>query len=71
MTTLHINTTEVVADTILSYIETLSQKGNPIELIDNKIYSFERKAINEALFQEKNQMIYSSDEVLRELCSED
>jgi len=70
MTTLHINTTEVTADIILSYIETLSQKGEFIELIDNKVYNFEKKGIDQALLEEENHQYYSSDSVLKELCSE-
>ena len=70
MTTLHINTTDSVAENILSYIEELSQNGEKIELIDDKMYKFEKKGIDEALEQESSSQVFSSQEVLKELCSE-
>jgi hypothetical protein len=68
MRTLHINTSDGVANEILNFLETLTIKGKKLELIDNKIYTFEKQGIDEALKQEHNGEIYTSEELLSKLC---
>ena len=66
--TLHINTSDGVANEILNFLETLTLKGKKLELIDHKIYNFEKQGIDEALQQEHRGETYTSDELLNELC---
>jgi hypothetical protein len=68
MKTLHITTTETTANEILHFLETLSQKGKQIELIDDKLYQFEKKGIDEALLQEQAGEIYNAEAIHKELC---
>ncbi|MFA7084441.1 MAG: hypothetical protein WC141_07900 [Arcobacteraceae bacterium] len=71
MQTLHINTSNVVANEILAFLENLSKKGKEIEIIDDKIFQFEKKGINTALLEEQKGEVFSSDELLKEFFCED
>jgi hypothetical protein len=67
--TLHINTTEDTAQNILAFINNLVDDGKQVEILDDKIYNFEKKGIDQALLQEQNNETYSFEEVLQELQS--
>ena len=65
--TLHVNTTNIVSQKILKFLESLSIKGEKIEIIDDSIYQFEKKQILNSLEQIKNGEVYSSGEIIDEL----
>lgn len=67
MPTLHVKTNEQVMTKILTYLDSLSRKGDEIEVLDNKIYAYEKKHIDQALKDIREGRIYSIDEVEREL----
>lgn len=70
MTTLHINISDSVTQKVLAFLDSLSQKGEMIEIIDDKLYQYEKKGIVKGLEQLKNGEVYSSDELLKELSDE-
>lgn len=65
--TLHVNMSESVSQKVLAFLNSLSQKGEEIEIIDNTLYQFEKQGILKALEQVKNGEIYSSEQLLSEL----
>lgn len=65
--TLHINMSESVSQKVLAFLNSLSQKGEEIEIIDNTLYQFEKQGIQKGLEQVKNGEIYSSEQLLSEL----
>jgi hypothetical protein len=52
---------------ILTYLDSLSRKGDEIEVLNNKIYAYEKKHIDQALKDIREGRTYSIDEVEREL----
>lgn len=70
MTTLHINVSDSVTQKVLAFLDSLSQKGEEIEIIDDKLYRYEKKGIVKGLEQLKKGEVYSSDELLKELSYE-
>ena len=65
--TLHLNASESVSQKILSFLESLSKQGESIEIIDDRIYKFEKEGILKGLEQVENGDVVSSDELLEEL----
>lgn len=65
--TLHLNASESVSQKILSFIESLSKKGESVEIIDDSVYKFEKEGISKALEQIENNNFCSSDELIEEL----
>ena len=68
--TLHLNMQENVSHKVLAFLETLSLKGDKVEIIDDTIYQYEKKGILKALNQVENGEVYSSDELINELNNE-
>ncbi len=67
MPTLHVRTNEQVMTKILTFIDSLSKKGDEIEVLDNKIYAYEKKYIDQALKDISEGKTYSIEEVEKEL----
>lgn len=67
MATLHVRTNEQVMTKILTFIDSLSRKGEKIEVLDNKIYAYEKKHIDQALKDISEGKTYSIEEVEKEL----
>jgi len=65
--TLHLNASKSVSQKILSFLESLSKRGESVEIIDDSIYKFEKAGILKGLEQIKDDDFYSSDELLEEL----
>ncbi len=67
MPLLHVKTDEQAMNKILGFIDTLSRDGAKIEVLDDKIYAFEKTHIDRALKDIEEGKIYSIDEVEQEL----
>ncbi len=65
--TLHLNASESVSHKILSFIDSLSQKGESIEIIDDTLYKFEKAGIQKGLSQLDNGQSHAVDDILAEL----
>ena len=68
--TLHLNMQESASQKVLAFIESLTLKGDKVEIIDDTIYQFEKKGILKGLQQVENDEVYSSQELLSELNNE-
>jgi hypothetical protein len=67
MQTLHVRTNEQVMSKILTFIDSLSRGGDEIEVLDNKIYAYEKKYIDKALTDIRKGNVYTIEEVEKEL----
>jgi hypothetical protein len=67
MQTLHIKTNEQVITKILDFIENLSKQGAEIEVLDNKIYDYEKQLIDRSLKDIEEGKTYAIDDVEKEL----
>jgi len=67
MPTLHVKTNEQVMTKILTFLDTLSRKGDEIEVLDDNIYAYEKRYIDQALEDIREGRTYSIDDVEREL----
>jgi hypothetical protein len=67
MQTLHLKTNERVMTKILDFINTLSRQGEEIEVLDDKIYAYEKQQIDQSLQDIKEGRVYDIEEVEREL----
>ncbi|NIM16345.1 MAG: hypothetical protein GTO45_30480 [Candidatus Aminicenantes bacterium] len=67
MQTLHVKTNEKVMTKILDFINTLSRQGDEIEVLDDKIYAYEKQQIDQSLQDIKEGKVYDIEEVEREL----
>ncbi len=67
MPTLHVKTNELVMTKILTFLDSLSRKGDEIEVLDNKICTYEKRFIDQALEDIRKGRTFSIDEVEREL----
>ncbi len=67
MQTLHIKTNEQVITKILDFIEDLSKRRAEIEVLDNKIYDYEKQLIDRLLKDIEEGKTYSIDDVEKEL----
>ncbi len=67
MQTLHLKTNELAMAKILSFIDSLAQKGEEIELLDNKTFAYEKRQIDKALKEVADGKLYSIEEVEKEL----
>ncbi len=67
MQTLHIKANQSEIAKILSTINSPAQKGEEIELPDNKTFTYEKKEIDRALKDVEEGKLYTIDEVEREL----
>ena len=67
MPIIHVKTDEQAMTRILGFIDTLSKEGANVELLDNKIYAYEKKQIDRSLKDIEEGKIYTIDEVEREL----
>jgi hypothetical protein len=67
MPTLHVKTNELVMTKILTFLDTLSRKGDEIEVLDNKICTYEKRFIDQALEDIREGRTYSIYEVEQEL----
>jgi hypothetical protein len=65
--TLHVNASESVSQKILSYLESLTKQGETVEIIDDKIYQYEKNGVLKGLEQMENEEFVSSNELLKEL----
>ena len=65
--TLHLNASESVSQKILSFLESLSQQGESVEIIDDAIYKLEKAGIVKGLAQIENGNTCSSDKLLEML----
>lgn len=70
MQTLHIYGDDMDVQSVLRYINELSTNGSEIEILDNKVFEFEQKAVLIALSQIEKNEIYTTDEVLRAIRDE-
>jgi predicted ester cyclase len=70
MQTLHIKTDEDATKKILDFINNLSKNGANVEIVDNKIYDFEKEKIDEAFEDIKKGAIYPIDNIEQELLDE-
>jgi hypothetical protein len=67
MQTLHIKTNEQVITKIRDFIDDLSKQGAEIEVLDNKIYDYEKQLIDRSLKDIEEGKTYSIDDVEKEL----
>lgn len=67
MPVIHVKTSDQAMIRILGFIDTLSKEGADVELLDNKIYAYEKKQIDRSLKDIEDGKVYSIDEVEREL----
>ena len=65
--TLHLNASQSTSYKILSFIETLSKKGESIEIVDDALYRFEKSGIERGLSQLNDLKKYSVEDILAEL----
>ncbi len=71
MQTLHVKTNEQIMTRILDFINTLSREGADIELVDDRVYAFEKGLIDRGLQDIRNGETYSIEEVEQELLRAD
>ena len=67
MQTLHIKTNEQVITKMLDFIDGLSKQGAEIEVLDDKIYDYEKQLIDRSLKDIEEGKTYSIDDVEKEL----
>lgn len=67
MPLLHVKTDEQAMTKILGFIDTLSRDGANIEVLDDKIYTYEKTQIERALKDIEEGKTYTIDEVEKEL----
>ena len=67
MPLIHVKTDEQAMTRLLGFIDTLSRDGANIELLDDKIYTYEKTHIDRALKDIEEGKVYPIDEVEREL----
>jgi hypothetical protein len=65
--TLHLNASESVSQKILSFLESLTKQGESVEIIDDKIFQYEKQGILKGLQQIENKEYISSDELITKL----
>lgn len=65
--TLHLNISENVSRKVLEFLESLSEKGEKVEIINDALYQFEKKGISKGLQHVEKGEIYSSEQLLKEL----
>ena len=65
--TLHVNASESVSQKILSFLESLTKQGESVEIIDDKIFQYEKQVILKGLNQIDNKEYVSSDKLIEEL----
>lgn len=70
MTTLHLNVSEGLVESIYSFLDSLPKDGESVEIIDDKLYQYEKDGILRGLEQLKDGDVYLSDDVLK-LLNED
>lgn len=70
MTMLHMNLSERATAKVLFLLDQLSQEGEEVELLDDKIYNYEKIMIDKALKQLENNEFYSAEEVKQYLANE-
>jgi len=59
-----------VSEKVLAFLESLTEKGEQVEILDDHLYQYEKKGILKGLQQLENGEVYSSDELLSELNNE-
>lgn len=70
MQTIHVKANERMVARILDFINTLSQEGEEIEILDGKILAFEKYYIDRSLQDIKEGKVYPVEEVEKELLNE-
>lgn len=65
--TMHLNVSKSVSQKVLAFLESLSEKGEKIEIIDDSLYQFEKKGILRGLQQVAKGEVFSSNQLLDEL----
>ena len=68
--TLHLNMSENVSQKVLAFLESLTEKGEQVEIVDDTLYQYEKKGILKGIQQLENGEVYSSEELLDELNNE-
>jgi HEPN domain-containing protein len=63
MLTLRVKTNEQVMAKISTILDTLSRKGDEIEIMDNAIYAYEKRYIDRALEDIREGRTYSIEDV--------
>lgn len=64
---LHVNASESVSQKILSFLESLTKQGEFVEIIDDKIFQYEKRGILKGLSQIDDKEYISSDKLIEEL----
>lgn len=67
MQTLHVKTNAQIMTRILNFINSLVRDGAEIEIIDDKVYNYEKRMIDQALKDVQAGRTYSFDEVGKKL----
>ncbi len=67
MTMLHMNLSEHATNRVLNLLDQLSEEGEEVELLDDKIYHYEKIMIDKALRQAEDGETYSAKEVMQYL----
>ncbi|KIM10769.1 MAG: hypothetical protein KU37_08535 [Sulfuricurvum sp. PC08-66] len=65
--TLHLNLSESVSQKVFAFLESLAQKGEKVEIIDDALFQYEKKGILQGLSQIDQGKLHTSQELLAEL----
>lgn len=65
--TLHLKTSEQVMTKVMDFLNRLSKQGADIEIIDNKVYEYEKNLIDQSLRDIEEGRTYSIEEVEKRL----
>lgn len=65
--TLHVNMSESVSLKVLAFLNSLTEKGEKVEIIDDTLYQFEKKGILKGLQQVEQGEVYTSEQLLSQL----
>ncbi|MDD2567586.1 MAG: hypothetical protein PHS10_06335 [Thiovulaceae bacterium] len=67
MSILHLNLSEKATQEVLYLLEFLKEQGEEVGILDESLYKYERKLIEQGLYELENKELLTHEEVWREL----
>jgi len=67
MSILHLNLSEKATQEVLHLLEFLKEQGEEVGILDESLYKYERKLIEQGLYELENKELLTHEEVWREL----
>lgn len=67
MSILHLNLSEKATQEVLHLLESLKEQGEEVGILDESLYKYERKLVEQGLYELENKELLTHEEVWREL----